>query len=72
MSLFTVGRYVVFIHSSSGIFLYISTYMYMNLNILYDYNIDNKCDYIVHIFIITLIIATLHVIVYRKEKQLWI
>ena len=72
MSLFTVGRYVVFIYSSSGIFLYISTYMYMNLNILYDYNIDSKCDYIVHIFIITLIIATLHVIVYRKERQLWI
>ena len=44
----------------------------MYLNILYDYNIDNKCNYVLQIFIITHIIASLHVIVYSTERQLWI
>ena len=37
---------------------------------LYDYNVDNKCDYILHIITITIIIVLLHVIVCRKERPL--
>ena len=76
---------LVFINSSLGIYCLkiiifrnlllnyihnIFIHKYVHVNILYNYNIDNKCDYILQIIIITLIIVSLHVIVYRRDRQL--